>query len=148
MSTDLHERVFIALGSNLGPRKEHLARAVDAIGKIPLTRVLAASAVEETEPLGGMDQPRYLNQMIVAATGLDPSRFLKSLQKIEEAAGRVRGERWAPRTLDLDIVRFGTRRLRDADLIVPHPELPNRDFWQREIGELERLLATLPKAAP
>lgn len=146
MSTDLHERVFIALGSNLGPRQEHLARAVEAISKIPLTRVLAATAVEETEPLGGMDQPRYLNQMIVAATGLDPSRFLKSLHKIEEAAGRIRGERWAPRTLDLDIVRFGTRRLKDADLTVPHPELPNRDFWQREIGELERLLAAMPKA--
>lgn len=147
MSSDLHERVFIALGSNLGPRQEHLARAVEAIARIPLTRVLVVSGVEETAPLGGMDQPPYLNQMIVAATGLDPSRFLKSLQKIEEAAGRVRGVRWAPRTLDLDIVRFGTRRLKDADLTVPHPELPNREFWQREIGELEGLLAAMPKTA-
>lgn len=147
MSADLHERVFIALGSNLGRREEHLARAIEAIGKIPLTRVLAASAVEETEPLGGMDQPPYLNQMIVAATGLDPSRFLKSLHRIEESAGRVRTVRWAPRTLDLDIVRFGTRRLRDADLIVPHPELQHRDFWQREIEELESLLAALPESS-
>jgi 2-amino-4-hydroxy-6-hydroxymethyldihydropteridine diphosphokinase len=146
VSTDLHERVFIALGSNLGPREEHLARAVEAIRKIPLTRMLAASKIEETAPLGGMDQPLYLNQMIVVATGLDPSRFLKALQKIEEAAGRVRTTRWAPRTLDLDIVRFGTRRLRDADLIVPHPELPHRGFWQREIGELEMLLAALTES--
>jgi len=146
VSTDLHERVFIALGSNLGRREEHLARAIEAIGKIPLTRVLVASKVEETAPLGGKDQPPYLNQMIVAATGLDPSRFLKALHKIEEAAGRVRTERWASRTLDLDIVRFGTRRLRDADLIVPHPELPNRDFWLREIGELEMLLAAKPES--
>jgi 2-amino-4-hydroxy-6-hydroxymethyldihydropteridine diphosphokinase len=108
--------------------------------------MLAASKIEETAPLGGMDQPLYLNQMIVVATGLDPSRFLKALQKIEEAAGRVRTTRWAPRTLDLDIVRFGTRRLRDADLIVPHPELPHRGFWQREIGELEMLLAALTES--
>ncbi|HKV76013.1 MAG TPA: 2-amino-4-hydroxy-6-hydroxymethyldihydropteridine diphosphokinase [Gemmatimonadales bacterium] len=147
MSADLHERVFIALGSNLGKREEYLARAVESIRKIPLTKLLATSRVEETAPLGGKDQPKYLNQMVVAATGLDPSRFLKALQKIEEEAGRVRTERWAPRTLDLDIVRFGTRRLRDHDLILPHPELPHRDFWQREIQELEQQLATLAEKA-
>ena len=141
MSADLHERVFIALGSNLGKREEYLSRAIESIRKIPLTKVIATSKVEETEPLGGMDQPKYLNQMIVATTGLDPSRFLKALQKIEEEAGRVRTERWAPRTLDLDIVRFGTRRLKDHDLTLPHPELPKRDFWQREIQELETQLA-------
>lgn len=146
MSADLHERVFIALGSNLGDRNRHLQTAIEAVGKIPLTKVLAQSAVEETLPLGGMDQPKYLNQMIVAATGLDPTRFLKALHKIEEAAGRVRGERWAPRTLDLDIVRFGTRRLREADLVLPHPELPHRDFWHREIEELQGILAKSPES--
>ena len=148
MSVDLHERVFVALGSNLGVREVLLARAIEAIGKIPLTRLLASSAVEETAPLGGMDQPPYLNQMVVVATGLDPSRFLKALQQIEAAAGRVRTERWAPRTLDLDIVRFGTRRLRDADLTVPHPELPHREFWHREIEELLSLLAAATELEP
>ena len=146
MSADLHERVFIALGSNLGDRKKHLETAIEAVARIPLTKVIAASKIEETLPLGGMTQPKYLNQMIVASTGLDPSRFLKALHKIEEAAGRVRGERWAPRTLDLDIVRFGTRRLREADLILPHPELPNRDFWHRELEELQGTLAKLPES--
>ncbi len=70
-----------------------------------------------------------------------PHRFLKALQKIEDAEGRVRVERWGPRTLDLDIVRFGTRRLRDPDLVIPHPELPRREFWQREIAEVEARLA-------
>ena len=136
----LVERVYIALGSNEGDRAAYLSKAREAVGKIPLTKVVASSSVEETEPVGGPPQGRYLNQMLLAETALDPSRFLKALQKIENDQGRVRGERWGPRTLDLDIVRFGTRRLRETDLIIPHPELPNRPFWQREIEEIERAL--------
>ena len=134
----LRERVYVALGSNLGDREGYLAKAREALGRLPLTTVLATSAMEETEPLGP-PQPRYLNQMVLVETGLDPGRFLRMLQKIEEENGRVRGERWAPRTLDLDIVRYGTRRLRDADLRIPHPELPNRDWWFREMEELDSL---------
>ncbi|HUL70702.1 MAG TPA: 2-amino-4-hydroxy-6-hydroxymethyldihydropteridine diphosphokinase [Gemmatimonadales bacterium] len=136
----LVERVYIALGSNEGDRAAYLGKAREAVGKIPLTKVVATSSVEETEPVGGPPQGRYLNQMLLAETALDPSRFLKALQKIENDQGRVRGERWGPRTLDLDIVRFGTRRLRETDLIIPHPQLPNRPFWQREIEEIERAL--------
>jgi len=83
-----------------------------------------------------MRQPPYLNQMVLLETRLDPHRLLAALQAIERDRGRVRGERWGPRTLDLDIVRFGERRIDDPDLVVPHPELPNRDFWQRELSEL------------
>ncbi|MFI5208902.1 MAG: 2-amino-4-hydroxy-6-hydroxymethyldihydropteridine diphosphokinase [Gemmatimonadales bacterium] len=137
----LLERVFVAAGSNQGDRAAYLKRAREAIAKIPLSTVLGVSSVEETEPVGGPPQPAFLNQIIVVETGLDPNRFLKALQKIEDAEGRVRVERWGPRTLDLDIVRFGTRRLRDPDLVIPHPELPRRDFWQREIAEVEALLA-------
>ncbi len=134
------ERVYIALGSNLGDREAILARAREALAKLPLTTLLAASAIEETAAVGGpAGQGPYLNQMVVADTTLDPGRFLKLLHKIEDDNGRVRAERWGPRTLDLDIVRFGTRRLRDPDLKIPHPELPNRDWWQREIEELDRL---------
>lgn len=134
------ERVYIALGSNLGDREAILARAREALAKLPLTTLLAASAIEETVAVGGpAGQGPYLNQMVVADTTLDPGRFLKLLHKIEDDNGRVRAERWGPRTLDLDIVRFGTRRLRDPDLKIPHPELPNRDWWQREIEELDRL---------
>ncbi|MBK8005759.1 MAG: 2-amino-4-hydroxy-6-hydroxymethyldihydropteridine diphosphokinase [Gemmatimonadetes bacterium] len=134
------ERVYIALGSNLGDREAILARAREALAKLPLTTLLAASAIEETAAVGGpAGQGPYLNQMVVADTTLDPGRFLKLLHKIEDENGRVRAERWGPRTLDLDIVRFGTRRLRDPDLKIPHPELPNRDWWQREIEELDRL---------
>jgi 2-amino-4-hydroxy-6-hydroxymethyldihydropteridine diphosphokinase len=137
----LLERVYVAAGSNEGDRAGYLRRAREALAKIPLTTVLGVSSVEETAPVGGPPQPPFLNQIIVVETGLDPNRFLKALQKIEDAEGRVRLERWGPRTLDLDIVRFGTRRLRDPDLVIPHPELPRREFWQREIAEVEALLA-------
>ncbi len=133
------ERIYVALGSNLGDRAAYLMRAREALGKLPLTTILAVSSIEETEPLGPPGQDPYLNQMALLETSLDPGRFLKLLHKIEDDNGRVREERWGARTLDLDIVRFGTRRLRDPDLRIPHAELPNREWWQREIEELDRL---------
>ncbi|HEY7026399.1 MAG TPA: 2-amino-4-hydroxy-6-hydroxymethyldihydropteridine diphosphokinase [Gemmatimonadales bacterium] len=136
---NLRERVYVALGSNMGDRDAYLAKARAALAKLPLTTVLAESKVEETEPVGPVPQEKYLNQMILVETGLDPGRFLKLLHKIEDENGRERTERWGPRTLDLDIVRYGTRRLRDPDLRIPHPELPNRDWWQREMEELDGL---------
>jgi 2-amino-4-hydroxy-6-hydroxymethyldihydropteridine diphosphokinase len=131
------ERVYVAMGGNLGDREAYLARARDALAKLPLTTLLGVSSVVETEPVGPPGQGPYLNQMVLLETSLDPGRFLKLLHKIEDENGRTRGERWGPRTLDLDIVRFGTRRLRDSDLLLPHPELPNRVWWQREIEELD-----------
>jgi 2-amino-4-hydroxy-6-hydroxymethyldihydropteridine diphosphokinase len=134
------ERVYVALGSNLGEREAYLASAREALARIPLTAVLAVSSIEETEPVGPAGQGPYLNQMVLVETALDPGRFLKMLQRIEDENGRVRGpERWAPRTLDCDIVRFGTRRLRDPDVILPHPRLHDRAWWQREIAELDAL---------
>lgn len=132
------ERVFVALGSNVGDRAGHLAAAREALGRLPATRLVAASAVEETAPLGGMAQPPYLNQMVLLDTELEPQALLAALQAIERARGRVRTTRWGPRTLDLDIVAYGDRQVRDPDLVIPHPELPRREFWQRELSELAR----------
>jgi 2-amino-4-hydroxy-6-hydroxymethyldihydropteridine diphosphokinase len=131
------ERVYVALGSNLGDRHAHLAAARAGLAALPETRLVAASAVEETAPLGGLDQPAYLNQMVLLETRLPPRTLLEACRALEHAAGRARGTRWASRTLDLDIVRFGARRIAEPDLIVPHPGLPERDFWQRELAELE-----------
>jgi 2-amino-4-hydroxy-6-hydroxymethyldihydropteridine diphosphokinase len=131
------EQAYIALGSNLGDRQEHLAAARAALAALPATRLVAASAVEETQPLAGMDQPPYLNQMVLLETSLQPRALLAACQAIERSRGRVRTEYWGARTLDLDIVRYGGRRIADPDLIIPHPELPNRDFWIRELAELE-----------
>jgi len=131
------ERAYVALGSNLGDRAGHLAAARAALAALPRTRVVAESLVEETAPLAGMEQPAYLNQMVLLETTLAPRALLAACQAIERSRGRVRGERWGARTLDLDIVRFGHRRIADPDLIIPHPELSNRDFWIRELAELE-----------
>ena len=131
------ERAFIALGSNLGDREGHLAAARAALAALPRTRLVGASRVEETAPLGGMDQPPYLTQMVALVTALEPRALLAACQAIERSRGRVRAEHWGARTLDLDIVRYGDRRVAEPDLIIPHPGLPHRDFWQRELAELE-----------
>ncbi|HEX9349047.1 MAG TPA: 2-amino-4-hydroxy-6-hydroxymethyldihydropteridine diphosphokinase [Gemmatimonadales bacterium] len=129
----------MALGSNLGDRAAHLAYARERLGALPGTRLVAASRVEETAPLGGgpVAQPPYLNQMVLLETTLEPAALLEHCRRIEAERGRERRERWGPRTLDLDIVRYGNQTVRQPDLTIPHPELPNRDFWRREIAELE-----------
>ena len=126
----------VALGSNLGDRAAILARARDAIGRLPATRFAAASAVEETAPLGPVPQGPYLNQMLRVETALGPRALLDGLLAVERAEGRVRAVRWGPRTLDCDLVLYGEQRVDLPDLVVPHPELPNRDFWIRELREL------------
>jgi 2-amino-4-hydroxy-6-hydroxymethyldihydropteridine diphosphokinase len=126
----------VALGSNLGDRTAILARARAAIARLPATRVTAASAVEETAPLGPVSQGPYLNQMLRVETALGPWTLLRALLDVEAGEGRVRRERWGPRTLDCDLVLYGRQRIRLRDLTVPHPEIPNRPFWQRELEEL------------
>jgi 2-amino-4-hydroxy-6-hydroxymethyldihydropteridine diphosphokinase len=135
------EMAFVALGSNLGDRAARLAQARVALSLIPSSRLVAVGSVEETAPLGGPAQGPFLNQMVVLETGLSPAALLGALHGIERSLGRVRSARWAARTIDLDIVRFGDRRLRTPTLVLPHPGLPHRDFWQRELGELARMLA-------
>jgi len=131
------ERVFVALGSNVGDRTAHLAHARERLAALPGTQLVAASRVEETAPLGPVAQGPYLNQMVELETALTPRALLAACRAIELERGRERRERWGPRTLDLDIVRFGTRVVDEPDLTIPHPELPRRDFWLREIAELE-----------
>ena len=129
----------MALGSNVGDRAAHLAHARARLAALPGTRLVAASRIEETAPIGPVAQPPFLNQMVVLETALTPHELLAQCLAIETERGRERasGERWGPRTLDLDIVRYGARAVREPGLTIPHPELPHRDFWQREIAELE-----------
>ena len=135
--TGTRELAFLALGSNLGDRAGHLRFAREAVAALPETRVVAASSVEETAPLGGLDQPPYLNQMLLVETALDPRALLEACQAIERRAGRERTGRWSARTLDVDIVRYGQRTIAEPDLIIPHPGVADRDFWHRELAELE-----------
>jgi len=133
------ERVYVALGSNVGDRAAHLAYARARLAALPRTRLLRESRVEETAPLGTVPQGAYLNQMVLLETALEPAELLAHLHAIESERGRDRraGVRWGPRTLDLDIVRFGDRAVRQPALVIPHPELANRTFWQRELAELD-----------
>ncbi|MEO5590188.1 MAG: 2-amino-4-hydroxy-6-hydroxymethyldihydropteridine diphosphokinase [Gemmatimonadaceae bacterium] len=127
---------YIALGSNIGNRELALSKAVSAIGAIRDTSLVAATGVEETEPVGPVTQGKYLNQMVMVSTSLSPRSLLAALHRIERAAGRVRSVRWGPRVLDLDIVMMHDKSYADEVLVIPHPELPNRDFWQRLLTEL------------
>jgi 2-amino-4-hydroxy-6-hydroxymethyldihydropteridine diphosphokinase len=130
------EVAYIALGSNVGDRDRHLLTARVALAALPNSRILAESAIEETPPIGPISQPNYLNQMVALETGLDPSQLLEHLLCIEREHGRERKERWGPRSLDLDIVMFGDRRVATERLTIPHPQVSHRDFWQRELIEL------------
>ena len=132
----MRDVAYIALGSNLGDRERFLAQGREGIARLPDTSIRAATQPEETEPLGPPNQGRYLNQMLAVETGLDPLTLLRELQRIEREAGRVRAERWGPRTLDIDIVKFRSQSVADRNLTVPHPALADRDFWQRELAEL------------
>lgn len=133
----MSEVAYVALGSNMGDRECYLASARAAIAALPGTVLLSESDVEETEPIGPGIQGKYLNQMLAIRTELEPDQLLRELQRIETENGRERGERWGPRTLDLDIVRFGDRRISTGQLNVPHPGFARRDFWQRQLAQLE-----------
>ena len=133
MSVDI---AFVALGSNIGDRATHLARAREALRRLPRSLVIAESSIEETPPFGPVAQGAYLNQMVALETELTPRELLRELQRIEHAAGRTREVRWGPRTLDLDIVCYERQSANENDLTVPHPGAVDRDFWQRELAEL------------
>jgi 2-amino-4-hydroxy-6-hydroxymethyldihydropteridine diphosphokinase len=142
------DTVYIALGSNLGDRDAHLAAARRALDVLPGTRIIAVSDVEETAPIGPAGQGPYLNQVVAMHTSIEPLPLLGHLHDIERSRGRVRLERWGARTLDLDIVCYGGRHISDPELVVPHPELPNRDFWQRELMQAATRIGAAPAGRP
>ncbi|UCE86557.1 MAG: 2-amino-4-hydroxy-6-hydroxymethyldihydropteridine diphosphokinase [Deltaproteobacteria bacterium] len=128
---------YVALGSNLGDRARHLARAVRALREIPEVCGVEVSALYETDPIGPPPQGAYLNAVARLATRLAPHALLAHLLRIESRAGRVRGpERNLPRTLDLDLLLYGQRTLRTPELEVPHPRLHERGFVLEPLCDL------------
>src|SRR3989338_11379681 len=119
---------YIALGSNLNNPKKQLKLALHLISEISNTRITTKSSVHETKPLGPQNQPNFMNQVIAVETQLSAHALLYALQAIENAMGRVRTVRWGPRIIDCDILSFGDEIINTDDLIVPHPEMYNRDF--------------------
>jgi 2-amino-4-hydroxy-6-hydroxymethyldihydropteridine diphosphokinase len=133
------ERAFVALGSNLGDRRAQLDGALRALRATRGVRVVAASDWVETEPVGGPPrQGPYLNGVVELETTLEPRALLARLLEIERAAGRVRvaGVRDAPRTLDLDLLLHGERRVEEPDLLVPHPRMEERVFVLQPLAQL------------
>lgn len=128
-------RVVVAMGANLGDRAAALESAVEALSATPGVRVEAVSPVYETEPVGGPEQGAYLNAVALLTTRLDARAFLGRLQEVEASHGRTREVRWGPRTLDLDVIRFGDLVSDDPGLTLPHPRVHERAFvlvpWSR-----------------
>lgn len=120
---------YIAIGSNLASPLEQVNAAVQALGEIPQSRIVAVSSFYRTPPLGPQDQPDYLNAAVVLETALVAETLLDNTQRIELQQGRVRKEeRWGPRTLDLDIMLFGHETINTERLTVPHYDMKNRGF--------------------
>ena len=121
-------RVVLALGANLGDRLGTLQSAVDALARTPGVDVTAVSGVVETLPVGGPEQPEYLNAVLLADTALDPLDLLTACQQVEAAHHRTRQVRWGPRTLDIDIITFGDLVADGERLTLPHPRAAGRAF--------------------
>ncbi|QLY63965.1 2-amino-4-hydroxy-6-hydroxymethyldihydropteridine diphosphokinase [Enterobacter asburiae] len=120
---------YIAIGSNLASPLEQVNAAVQALGEIPQSKIVAVSSFYRTPPLGPQDQPDYLNAAVVLETALNAETLLDNTQRIELQQGRVRkAERWGPRTLDLDIMLFGHETINTVRLTVPHYDMKNRGF--------------------
>jgi 2-amino-4-hydroxy-6-hydroxymethyldihydropteridine diphosphokinase len=127
---------YIALGSNLGNRKRQLIRALELLRQTRSVSVLNVSSWQETHPVGLTDQPDFLNAVASIETTLKPLNLLNQLQWIEQRLGRVRTQRWGPRTIDLDILLYGQQHIRVPRLTVPHPEIGRRTFIQSALQEL------------
>lgn len=129
-------RAFIGIGSNLGDRAAHIAAALASLAELPGTQTLKVSSLLETDPVGVTDQDKFLNGAVELETDLEPEELLDALQEIERDVGRVRTERWGPRTVDLDILLYDNRVIDTRRLRVPHPLMSGREFVLAPLAEI------------
>jgi 2-amino-4-hydroxy-6-hydroxymethyldihydropteridine diphosphokinase len=134
-------RAYVGLGANLGPREVTLLRAIDLLAAEDGIEVLEVSELRETAPVGVVDQPEFLNAAVALETSLEPRALLDVLLRVERELGRVRAERWGPRTIDLDLLVYGDETVDEPGLRVPHPRLHERRFALEPLAELEPELA-------
>jgi 2-amino-4-hydroxy-6-hydroxymethyldihydropteridine diphosphokinase len=127
---------YLALGSNLGDRLEHLRAAVRLLGATEGVEVTRSSRVYETEPVGP-PQPAYLNAVVEVRTRCSPRELLDAAGSVEAELGRVRTEHWGPRTIDVDILTYDELTIDEPDLVVPHPRMHERGFVLVPLAELD-----------
>ena len=127
----MSRRAFLGLGSNLGERLAYVRAAIDA-----MPDVVRVSSLYETDPIGGPEQGAFLNCVAELDTDLTPRELLELCRALEQAADRVRIERWGPRTLDVDVIYVDGETVNEPDLIVPHPRWRDRAFVMIPLGEL------------
>jgi 2-amino-4-hydroxy-6-hydroxymethyldihydropteridine diphosphokinase len=132
------QTAYIAVGSNLGDRKSSIEKAIALLGLLKGIRVARISSLYETEPVGGPPQGHFLNGVFEIRTKRAPLDLLGVLQGIERELGRTRGVRNGPRTIDLDILLYGNRRVATKKLTIPHPRMQKREFVLRGLWELRR----------
>jgi 2-amino-4-hydroxy-6-hydroxymethyldihydropteridine diphosphokinase len=131
-------RAYIGVGANLGNRPETIARALELLGEQEGVEVVAVSTLRETAPVGFLEQPRFLNGAVALETELSPRDLLRCLLAVELALGRTReGPRFGPRTIDLDLLLYGSREVDEPGLTVPHPRLAERPFALEPLVELD-----------
>jgi 2-amino-4-hydroxy-6-hydroxymethyldihydropteridine diphosphokinase len=128
---------YVGLGANVGSRAETILRAVDLLREAQGVEVLAVSEFIETEPVGVVEQPRFLNGAVAVETTRTPRELLELLLEIELSLGRVREERWGPRTIDLDLLVYGEEVVDEPGLRVPHPRLHERRFALEPLADLD-----------
>ena len=133
-------KAFIGLGSNLGERETLIRLALDDLARLSGTRLVRVSSLYDTEPVGEVEQPNFLNAVAQIDTEMTARQLLWNLQLIERRLGRVRSQRWGPRTIDLDLLLYGDLVVDEPDLRVPHPELTRRAFVMVPLVELDPLL--------
>lgn len=140
---------YIGLGSNLADPRQQLEQACRALAALPGSTLRCHSTWVRSAPLGSPDQPDYLNGVAVLDTTLTPHALLDALQAIEAQQGRVRGpQRWAPRTLDLDLLLYGEQIIEDQRLRVPHPGLGQRNFVLYPLREVAGETLVIPGLGP
>src|SRR3954470_9446164 len=132
---------YVALGANLGDREATIPAALAELDLVPGVRVAAVSTLRETDPVGYLDQPRFLNGAAAVDTTLAPAALLQALLEVEQELGRVRtSERYGPQTFDLDLLLVDDVVLDEAGLTLPHPRLHERAFALEPLAELDPAL--------
>jgi 2-amino-4-hydroxy-6-hydroxymethyldihydropteridine diphosphokinase len=131
---------FIGIGSNLGDREANLGQAIELLSAEDGIEVVAVSEIRETDPVGPVEQGPFLNGAVKLDTSLGPRELLDRLLSLENRLGRVRSERWGPRTIDLDLLLYGGERVDEPGLTVPHPRLHERRFALEPLLDLDPAL--------